>query len=181
MSLELLTAVASVGTFIVIAATAITAVIQLHHLRGGNQIVALTEIREVIESDKFAAARHFIVDDLPDLVKKPGFADDLKTAPLFDKSLEPAGFVGDIFENLGALVKYRIIDPVIACDLWGGVVLSTWTLLLPVTMSRRQRAGARALWENFEYLAVLSEDWAARHPSGAYPGGVRRMPTTSQT
>jgi hypothetical protein len=177
MSLELLTAVASVGTFVVIAATAITAVIQLHHLRGGNQIVALTEIREVIESDKFVAARHFIVDNLPNLMKQPGFADDLKTAPLFDKRLEPVGFVGDIFENLGGLVKYRIIDPMIACDLWGGVVSSTWTLLLPVTTTRRHRAGFRALWENFEYLAVLSEDWAGRHPSGAYPEGVRRMPT----
>jgi hypothetical protein len=182
MSLELLTAVASVGTFVVIAATAITAVIQLHHLRGSNQIVALTEIREVIESDKFAAARHFIAYDLPDLMKKPGLADDLKTAPVFDKRLEPAGFVGDIFENLGGLVKYRIIDPTIACDLWGGVVLSTWTSLLPVTTVRRQHSTRfSALWENFEYLAVLSEDFLARHPAGTYPTRVRRMPTTAQT
>jgi hypothetical protein len=32
-----------------------------------------------------------------------------------------------------------------------------------------------ALWENFEYLAVLSQDWIAEHPKGAYPEGMRRI------
>lgn len=176
MSLELLTAVASVGTFLVILATAITAIVQLHHSRGGNQIIALTEIREVVESEKFVTSRHFIVDQLPILMREPGFNESLKK-PLIDKRLEPLSYVGNIFENLGSLVKYRIIDREIACDIWGGVVLATWESLLPVTTVRRQRArNFAALWENFEYLAVLSEDFIARHPDGAFPKGVRRMP-----
>jgi hypothetical protein len=31
------------------------------------------------------------------------------------------------------------------------------------------------LWENFEYLTVLAQDWMAAHPKGTYPGGVRRI------
>jgi hypothetical protein len=178
MSLELVSAIAAIGTFVVIAATAFAAIVQLHHLRGGNQIVALTEMREVVESEKFVAARRFLVDELPSLMKEPGFKEGLM-APLLDKRLEPASYIGNVFENLGTLVKYRIIDRDIACDLWGGVVVTAWASLQPMTVIRRQRAGPwGALWENFEYLAVLSEDFYNSHPQGAYPQGVRRMPAT---
>jgi hypothetical protein len=176
MSLELVSAIAAIGTFVVIAATAFAAIVQLHHLRGGNQIVALTEIREVVESEKFVAARRFLVDELPGLMKEPGVKEGLQGV-LIDARLEQASYVGNIFEGLGTLVKYRIIDRDIACDLWGGVVLIAWKQLLPITTLRRQRPGPwGALWENFEYLAVMSEDFYQRHPQGAYPDGVRRMP-----
>jgi hypothetical protein len=33
----------------------------------------------------------------------------------------------------------------------------------------------RAIYENFEYLAVLSQDWGAKHPDGSYPDNVRRI------
>jgi hypothetical protein len=152
MSLELVSAIAAIGTFVVIAATAFAAIVQLHHLRGSNQIVALTEIREVVESAKFFAARRFLVEELPSLMKEPGFKEGLK-APLFDKRLEPASYIGNIFEGLGTLVKYRIIDRDIACDLWGGVVLSAWAQLLPVTTTRRQRPGP---WGRFGRTSSIS-------------------------
>ncbi len=177
MSLELVSAIAAIGTFVVIAATAFAAIVQLHHLRGSNQIVALTEIREVVESDKFVAARRFLVEELPSLMNEPGFKEGLK-GQLLDRRLEPAIYIGNVFENLGTLVKYRIIDRDIACDLWGGVVTTAWASLQPFTAIRRLRAGPwGALWENFEYLAVLSEDFYNSHPQGAYPEGVRRMPS----
>jgi len=43
MSLELVNTLASIGTLLVIAATAIAALAQLRHSRGSNQIIALTE------------------------------------------------------------------------------------------------------------------------------------------
>ena len=55
MSVELLSTLASVGTFIVIGATAIAAIIQLRHMRGSNQIIALTECRETLESESLPA------------------------------------------------------------------------------------------------------------------------------
>lgn len=175
MTLELISAIASVGTFVVIAATAAAAVVQLHHLRGSNQIIALNEIREVIESEKFTRARRFIVEELPQLMKEPGAKESLRT-PVIDKRFEGASYVGNVFENLGSLVKYRFIDPEIACDIWAGVVLSIWESLRPMTRERRLRSQRfSALWENFEYLAVLCEDFSARHPQGAYPKGVRRL------
>ena len=60
MSLELASTLASIGTFIVITATAAAAIVQLRHLRSSNQIAALTECCEVIASQRFFAARRYI-------------------------------------------------------------------------------------------------------------------------
>ena len=157
-----------------IAATAIAAIIQLRHLRSSNQLAALTECREVIESQRFFAARRFLEVDLSNMMKQPGFVARLKPR-IMDDELEPAQFVGNFFENMGAFVKYGIIDKDIACDLWGGAVLSSWRLLFPITRVRREALDP-ALLENFEFLAVLCEDFVAKHPLGTYPKGMRRMP-----
>ena len=60
MTPEWLTAIATAGTFIVIAASAVAAIFQLRHMRGSNQITALTECRETMESREFQDARQFI-------------------------------------------------------------------------------------------------------------------------
>jgi hypothetical protein len=173
-----LTAISSIGTFIVILATAITAIIQLRHLRGSNQISALTECREIIESPEFHAARAFIQNELPALLKEPETRTRLERRVL-DPQLQPINFVGNFFENMGAFVKYGIIDRPIALDMWSGVILTSWSSLSPVVMLRRRAFGTQALLENFEYLAVLSEDFIAKNPEGVYPKGVRRMPPTT--
>lgn len=53
MSPEWLTAIGTIGTFVVIAALAAAALFQLRHMRGSNQIMALTEVRETVESADF--------------------------------------------------------------------------------------------------------------------------------
>jgi hypothetical protein len=50
MSLELFNSLATFGTFLVIAGTAIAAIVQLRHARSGNQIEALAELREGTET-----------------------------------------------------------------------------------------------------------------------------------
>jgi hypothetical protein len=44
----------------------------------------------------------------------------------------------------------------------------------PLTVIARRRAGD-VIWEHFEYLTVLAQDWAAAHPKGTYPAGTRRI------
>jgi hypothetical protein len=44
-----------VGTFIVVAATAIAAIFQLHHLRSSNQINAIIGVQQIFESPEFRA------------------------------------------------------------------------------------------------------------------------------
>src|ERR671925_3502 len=71
MSPEWLTAVGTIGTFLVIAASAIAALIQLRHMRGNNQIVALTECRETLESPEFREAQRFVSYELPKRLEDP--------------------------------------------------------------------------------------------------------------
>ena len=173
MTLEVLNTIASIGTLLVIAATAVAALGQLRHTRGSNQIIALTECREVLESDSFAAALRFVQRELQERLGDQDFRKRLNVRPL-DADLRQINVVGNFFESMGSFVKHDIIDAKVACDLWSGVVLGAWTALLPVLAIWRRTDG-KALWENFEYLATLSEDFFKRHPEGTYPFGVRRL------
>ncbi len=171
MSAEWVTAIATLGTFVVIAASAIAALLQLRHMRGSNQIVALTECRETLESETFQEARHFVLIALPEILKDPNIRETL-AAPVFPKELRPVAYVANFFESMGAFVRFNIIDRTIACDLWCSVVLSSWEALLPVTRIRRRFDPGT--WENFEYLAVLSKQFIERCPT-SYPRGMPRM------
>jgi hypothetical protein len=173
MSPEWVTAIATAGTFIVIAASAVAALLQLRHTRGSNQIVALTECRETLESQEFQDARQFLAHHVPELMQDPQMHLKLREDPYFPLELRPAGYVANFFESMGAFVRFNIIDRRIACDLWCSVVVSCWKAMLPITRIRRETDSG--VWENFEYLAVLSQDFMDRNPS-SYPRGVRRMP-----
>ena len=75
---------------------------------------------------------------------------------------------------MGLLVKSRLIDRELALDIWATTIPGTWERLAPFTAIVRQDQGD-AVWENFEYLVVLSQDWIAAHPKGTYPAGLRRI------
>ncbi len=172
MSPEWVTALATLGTFAVITASAIAALLQLRHMRGSNQIVALTECRETLESEKFQDARQFVSTVLPMLLKDPEILKKLESA-YFPSELRPASNVANFFESMGAFVRFNIIDRTIACDLWCGVVLASWEGLLPITRIRRRYDPG--IWENFEYLATLSKEFIERFPT-SYPRSMPRMP-----
>ena len=156
MSLEVWSTVASLGTFVVITATAIAALVQLRHARSANQIAAVTEIRETLESEKFTRARRFVAEEGPKLI-----ADPEGRRKLAGEILPPEiRDVGNFFEVMGAFVKFGIIDQALVRDLWDGLVYTTWKQLEPVAMMRRQRF--RGTWASFEYLAVICEKSLAR-------------------
>lgn len=176
MSADWVTAIATVGTFAVIAASAVAALIQLRHMRGGNQIAALTEIRETLESPEFEKALKYLHREFPRRLADPDVRKRLlEPGPTPDEFI-PIRTVTNFFEAFGAFVRRRIIDPDIACDLFGPVVLTNWEILAPYIANRRAAANDPAYWENFEYFAALSKDWIRRHPGGTYPRRAMRMP-----
>jgi hypothetical protein len=142
-------------------------------MRGSNQIVALTECREVLESEPFARAMRYISHELPELMKDPKVRARLMQSPV-DEELRAVNVVGNFFESMGSFVKHGIIDAEIACDLWSGIVVQSWQRLTPVLGLMRRTAGV-GLWENYEYLASLSEEFIAKHPDGTYPTSRRRL------
>src|SRR5580700_3702950 len=173
MPLEVWSTVASFGTFVVIAGTAIAALVQLRHVRSSNQIAAITEMRETLESEKFTRAWRFVADQVPRLIADPAGRNKLG-AVTFSPEIEAVRDVANFFEVMGAFVKLGIVDQALVCDLWDGVVFKSWKHLEPVVMIRRQ-VSSPGLWSNFEYLAVLCEKSLSRNQGDNYPRGMRRM------
>jgi hypothetical protein len=176
MSLELVNTIATLGTLVVIAATAVAGLIQLRHMRGSNQIVALTECRETLESPAFRDAQRFVSFELPNRLKER--EEVLRIAQpqsQFQDEYQAIDTVANFFESLGVFVKNGIIDAHLACDTWSHVVLRNWNALLPIVSFVRDDLGAQAIWENFEYLAAISTRFQSRNPTGTYPKGIPRM------
>lgn len=176
MSAEWATALGTIGTFVVITASAIAALMQLRHMRGSNQIVALTEIRETLESPEFEMAMKYVHREFPRRLQDPDVRRRLLEPGPTPDEFVPIRVVSNFFESFGAFVKRRIIDPDIACDLWGHPVLINWGILAAFIVNRRAATDTPALFENFEYLAAMSKAWIERHPEGSYPRHAMRMP-----
>lgn len=172
MSAEWVTALATAGTFTVIAASALAALLQLRHMRSGNQIAAYNECRETMESRDFRVALAFIRDDLPDRLAVTGGAERLIAAG--GEEFAAVRMVANLFESMGLFVKTGMMEERIACELWSGIILDCWNHMRPVTMMVRERDPS--IWVNFEYMAALSQTYTERFPLGEYPAGVRRMP-----
>ena len=173
MTAEWISAVAAAGTFLVILASELAALEQMRHMRGSNQIVALTECRETMESAEFGDALTFVSYELPKRLNDPAEAQRLLIIPFVDE-YRAIGTVGNFFESMGVFAKNGIIDKDIACDVWSSVVMRNWEALAPVIEYLRGKT-SDSLWENFEYLAVLASQFAVTHPS-TYPRGFPRMP-----
>jgi hypothetical protein len=143
-------------------------------MRSGNQIAALTEIREALESNEFQAARRYVFEELPKRLDDPAVRKQFYENPL-PSEFTALSRVGNLFENLGAFVRSGIIDRDIACNVWSDVIIYTWNKLTPF-LAMRRRVYGKELWENFEYLTVLAVDWQVKYPDGRFPRTMRRLP-----
>jgi Domain of unknown function (DUF4760) len=178
MSLQLANTLATFGTFVVIAATAIAALVQLRHARSSNQIEALAELREGTENPEMRSAERIVRHDLVQMMKDPAFRYELANQEAMTAQTQSSWSdirrVANFFENMGALVKNGLADERLVLDIFSDRVSFNWEVLSPVVVIVRESTTNEAIWENFEYLAVLAEDWMAAHPKGNYPAGVRR-------
>jgi len=177
MSLELLNTLAAVGTFLVIAATAMTAIAELRHVRSSNQIAALDELRDSSETKHFRDAQFFVVNDLALALEDPEFRYKLlhrgSRTPDVQLSIDKMHVVGNFYETMGLFLKTGLIDRDILLEIWCSNAVRDWQLLAPAAAIWRRAMGG-GVWENFEYLAVMSQDWLSAHPDGMYPKNVRR-------
>ncbi len=178
MTLELWNTFATFGTFIVIAATAIAALVQLRHARGSNQISALAQLGEQSETPQFEAADHFVRAELATKIQDLKFRYEiLNRAERTDENIRlirQINTVGNYWENVGLLVRTGLVDLDLALNLYAANSCEAWDGLAPYAAILREKFGP-AGWENFEYFVVLSQDWLAAHSKGTYPVGVRRI------
>lgn len=176
MSPDWVTTAATVFTAIVIAASAAAALIQIRHMRKGNEIELMQKWTEAIESPEFEQARAFVLNELPRILSDPERVRSFSWQNGLPAELIPMRGVCNHFEAVGAFIKLGSVDQRVACELWAFVVLECWRKIAPVAALVRKNTGRDAIWENFEYLAALSDRHVRTHPEGTYPAGTPRMP-----
>jgi hypothetical protein len=173
MSQETLSTAASIGTFVVIAATAIAAVVQLRHMQAGNQLTGLLNVLARVEDPTFNewvdAAREQIANDLPDAAYRRAIFDET-----FPRRNNAWLNLCNSYEWVGSLIKHNLIPEEPFMDVYSARLLQTWDMLEEVVAIRRRR-GDPSLWENFEYLAARAKAWERVHPRGAYPANEARL------
>jgi hypothetical protein len=178
MSLELVNTFATCATFVVIAATAIAAIVQLRQLRASNQIVAFNELRQAYENPNLAAAHKYIDTQLARDLEDPAFR--YAVANRFARTEETHGAVkhllnfGHFFDSAGIVVREGLIRKEIVLQAWSDIIVAGWMQFEPVTAIFRRTQDPLA-YEAFEYLTVLARRWQKEHPNGSFPKGVRRI------
>jgi hypothetical protein len=170
---EILNTVAAIGTFLVIATTAIAAVIQLRHMRASNQLEGLLSVLARVEDKNFNTWLTETQQQLPKLLSDPEYVQSV-IDNTFDRSVAWLQ-LGNSYDWVGSLVKNRLIPVDAFLDVYSFRVIQAWELMQPITVLARYRA-SDAIWENFEYLYIASLDWDLKHRHGNYPSHVKRAP-----
>lgn len=170
MSIETVNTAAAVGTFIVIAATAIAAVIQLRHMRASNQLEGLLSVLARVEDANFNAWLTDTQRQLTVLLADEEYVRSV-TENTFDRSVAWLQ-LGNSYDWVGSLIKNRLIPVDAFLDVYSFRITQAWELMQPITVLARKNS-SDAVWENFEYLYVKAQEWNKRHAHGNYP---RHMP-----
>jgi hydrogenase maturation factor len=174
VSLDLINTAAQVGQFVVVASTAVAAILQIRHLRATNELEALLTMTEQLREDGLRDAFRYVEAELAGHLEDRAYRRELVKLGFVDPEHHPEMDVCNWFNYVGALVKNGLIDRTTFLDLFSPIVTHYWARLEPaVALLRRERGPS--MYENFEYLALLARAWKARHPEGAYPRGAARL------
>jgi hypothetical protein len=176
MTIELLSAMAQIGTFVVIALTAIAALIQLQHLRSANQLTSWQTYFQMYEGAELRDAFHFVREELADRLNDRSFRGELRSNRV-DRARHPEVKIANFFDQWGLYYRMGAIDRRAFMISNAAVIVSFWRRLEPaITLLAVQYGGVNTSFESFEYMAVQAKEWLASHPGGNYPTGVARMP-----
>src|SRR5260370_42330117 len=110
MSFEAWSLAASVGTFLVIAATAIAAVVQLRHMRGSNQITVFSKLEEMWDDPEFRTQRRRVRDELDLRLRDRAFRAELEADSSPDEFVRSITEVANFFEGMSIYAKRGLAD-----------------------------------------------------------------------
>jgi hypothetical protein len=172
MSLELWSTLATVGAFLVIAATGTAAFVQLRHIRRANQLAGLESTFSMLLDPAVREIVNYVRHGLRERMNDDSFRAGLSEIPV-DRRDHPELYLCDLYNHVGSFVRNGLIDENIYLQTeWYSVNLYWHLLRDVVAQSRRNRPH---IFENFEWLAARAQRWIEEHPHGDYPPGQPRM------
>ena len=164
----MLTAIAALGTFVVIGASAVAALIQLRHMRVSNQLEALLSLERDFRSEEIQYALRYVQSELPSQLENPSYRNDLAAIGFIDPRAHPEIVLCNWFSEIGTLLKHGLVTEPTFMDMFGRLIVYYWRHLEPVVAIMRRKRGD-AQYHGFEFLAMRAKLWLERYPSGIYP------------
>ena len=175
MSVDLVSTLAAVGTFVVIGATAVAAVIQLRHMRASNQLGALLALEREFHGEELQESFRFVQSELVYKLKDQAYRAELERIGFIDTRTHMEVNVLNWFNEMGTLLKNGLVDETTFMELFGRLAVQYWEILSSaIAIVRRRRGDAQ--FHNFEYLAIRARKWLSDHPHGEFPKGAPRIP-----
>jgi len=64
----------------------------------------------------------------------------------------PGSFVAYLYDEVGVLLRHRLIDEALAYDLFGNSLFQMWEKVAPIIREARRRSDDPTIYENWEYV-----------------------------
>ncbi|HEY6325975.1 MAG TPA: hypothetical protein VIW73_05595 [Candidatus Cybelea sp.] len=172
---EMISALAESGTLVVICASVIAALIQLRHIRAGNQLQALLSLERDFRTGPMQSALRYIQEELPKRLEDPAYRRELETIGFIDPAMHPEMVACNWLNEMGTLVKRGLVSEDTFMDLFARLIAHCWRQIAPAVAIMRRTRG-RAQYHDFEYLAQRAGAWLQRNPEGMSPRDFVRVP-----
>ncbi|MFZ0032224.1 MAG: hypothetical protein WAK84_10165 [Candidatus Cybelea sp.] len=172
---EWLSAIAESGTLVVILASVLAALIQLRHIRAGNQLQALLSLEHDFRAPELQSALTYIQKELPQRLEDPVYRRELETIGFVDPAAHPEMIACNWLNEMGTLVKHDLVSEATFMDLFARLIVHCWRQVAPAVAIMRRKRG-EAQYHDFEFLAMRAADWLKRNPAGMFPQRFSRTP-----
>jgi len=150
MPYEFWSAAAAIGTFIVIAATAIAAIIQLRHLRANNELNAVLAVFGKKETPSMQHHFSYVRNEFSTKMKEPSFRSGFREAHI-DRAKHPEMYVIDFYDQIGQFVLNGLVSERSILMQEAYLITAFWDLLKPAIAIMRRDGGDYYL--GFEFIA----------------------------
>ncbi len=175
VSADLLGAWAQVGTLIVIGASVIAALVQLRHIRAGNQLQALLSLERDFHAPELQAALSYVQTRLGERLEDLRYRRELERIGFVDPATHPEMIVCNWLNEMGTLVKRGLVSEATFMDLFARLIVHCWKVVSPAIAIMRRTRG-QAQYHDFEYLAMRAARWLEINPQGVSPRSFARAP-----
>lgn len=174
MTPEWVSALAEAGTFIVICASVVAALVQLRHIRTGNQLQALLSLEHDFRGPELQAALRYVQEQLPQRLADPAYRRQLETIGFIDPATHPEMIACNWLNEMGTLVKRGLVSEDTFMDLFARLIVHCWKQIAPAVAIMRRTRG-QAQYHDFEYLASRATEWLEKNPQGMSPRTFTRL------
>ncbi len=171
----MLAAWAQVGTLAVILASVAAALVQLRHIRAGNQLQALLSLEHDFRAPPLQAALTYVQEQLSRRLEDPEYRRELETIGFVDPAVHPEMVACNWLNEMGTLVKRGYVSEDTFMDLFARLIVHCWRQVSPaIAIMRRSRGEGQ--YHDFEYLASRAATWLKRNAQGTFPHRFTRAP-----